>query len=221
MNRKALISLLIVLGVLILDQALKVHIKTTMYADRSFIHILGLPWAQLRFVENPGMAFGITLGKDNGSLLSPEMGKYILSIFRIIMVGFLVYLIRGMIRDGERTGVIVCFSLIIAGAIGNIIDSAIYGLIFSASNYHQIAEFMPAGGGYAGFLQGKVVDMFYFPLIDTILPDWLPIWGGKPFLFFRPIFNVADSAISVGVTLILLFYRDLFKNDNKEKAVAE
>jgi len=156
------------------------------------------------------MAFGISFGG--------VIGKYILSIFRILMVGFLFYLISGMIKAQERKGVIVCFALIVAGAIGNIIDSAFYGLIFSESTYHGgLAELFPEGGGYAGFLQGWVVDMFYFPLIDTRLPEWLPVWGGRPFLFFKPVFNVADSAISVGVIGILLFYRDLFKEDKKEK----
>lgn len=195
---------------MILDQALKIYVKTSI-PYRSGFDILGLEWAKIHFIENDGMAFGISFGG--------VIGKYILSIFRIFMVGFLFYLISGMIKSMERKGVIICFALIVAGAIGNIIDSAFYGLIFSESSYHSgLAEMFPEGGGYAGFLQGWVVDMFYFPIIDTRLPDWLPIWGGRPFLFFKPVFNVADSAISIGVAGILLFYRDLFKEDKKDES---
>ncbi len=198
---------MVVLTVLILDQALKIYVKTSI-PYRGGFDILGLEWAKIHFIENDGMAFGISFGG--------VIGKYILSIFRILMVGFLFYLISGMIKAMERKGVIICFALIVAGAIGNIIDSAFYGLIFSESTYHGgLAEMFPEGGGYAGFLQGWVVDMFYFPLIDTRLPDWLPFWGGRPFLFFKPVFNVADSAISIGVVGIILFYRDLFKEDKK------
>lgn len=208
MKRSTIVTL-VVIAVLIIDQALKFYVKTSI-PYRGGFNILGLEWAKIHFIENDGMAFGISFGG--------VIGKYILSIFRILMVGFLFYLISGMIKAQERKGVIVCFALIVAGAIGNIIDSAFYGLIFSESTYHGgLAELFPEGGGYAGFLQGWVVDMFYFPLIDTRLPEWLPVWGGRPFLFFKPVFNVADSAISVGVIGILLFYRDLFKEDKKEK----
>jgi len=208
--KRSTIVTLVVLTVLILDQALKIYVKTSI-PYRSGFDILGLEWAKIHFIENDGMAFGISFGG--------VIGKYILSIFRIFMVGFLFYLISGMIKSMERKGVIICFALIVAGAIGNIIDSAFYGLIFSESSYHSgLAEMFPEGGGYAGFLQGWVVDMFYFPIIDTRLPDWLPIWGGRPFLFFKPVFNVADSAISIGVAGILLFYRDLFKEDKKDES---
>lgn len=197
------------MAVLIIDQALKIYVKTSI-PYRGGFDILGLEWAKIHFIENDGMAFGISFGG--------VIGKYILSIFRILMVGFLFYIISGMIKAMERKGVIICFALIVAGAIGNIIDSAFYGLIFSESTYHGgLAELFPEGGGYAGFLQGWVVDMFYFPIIDTRLPDWLPVWGGQPFLFFKPVFNVADSAISIGVIGIILFYRDLFKEDKKDK----
>ncbi len=212
MKRSTTIAL-VILAVLILDQALKVYVKLSIPYGRGF-DILGLEWAKIHFVENKGMAFGISLGG--------EIGKYFLSIFRILMVGFLFYLISGMVKMKERMGVIISFALIIAGAIGNIIDSAVYGLIFSASTYHGgLAEFMPEAGGYAGFLQGKVVDMLYFPLIDTTWPQWMPVKGGEPFLFFKPVFNIADSAISIGVAIILLFYRDLFKNDDQAAANAD
>ncbi len=207
MKRKTIIALVII-SVLVIDQLLKFYIKLNI-PYRDGFNILGLDWARILFIENKGMAFGLEFGG--------VIGKYALSVFRICMVGFLFYIINGMVKAKERKGVIICFSLIIAGAIGNIIDSMFYGMIFSESHHTgQMAELFPEGGGYAGFLQGRVVDMFYFPMIDTILPDWVPIWGGKPFLFFRPVFNVADSAISVGVAMILLFYTDLFKDKKKE-----
>jgi signal peptidase II len=176
-------------------------------------NILGLDWARIYFIENDGMAFGLQFGGD--------IGKYILSIFRIFMVGFLIYFLKSIIRSKESFGLQISFALIIAGAIGNIIDSAFYGLIFSDSSPHSrnIAEFMPEGGGYEGFLQGKVVDMFHFPMINSRFPDWLPVWGGDAFSFFRPVFNVADSSISIGVVMILLFYRSFFiakKEDDEE-----
>jgi len=134
------------------------------------------------------------------------------------MVGILIYILRSLIKSKEPIGLLISFSLIIAGAMGNIVDSMFYGLIFSGSHIHSgLAQFMPPEGGYAPFLQGKVVDMFYFPLIDTTLPDWMPFWGGERFQFFRPVFNLADSAISVGVASIILFHRKFFKQDKKKK----
>ena len=215
----------IVLLVLIVDQSLKIYIKTTLSYATGF-EILGQDWARIHFVENEGMAFGITFGNKcigvkaedgscSGLVLTPKTAKLILSLFRILMVGFLFYLIRELYKAKEPLGLIICFSLILAGAVGNILDSAFYGLIFSESPYHQeVAQLFPEGGGYAPFLQGKVVDMFYFPMIDTILPEWVPFYGGKRFEFFRPVFNVADAAISVGVALILLFYRKFLLKSN-------
>jgi signal peptidase II len=150
------------------------------------------------------MAFGITLGG--------KAGKLFLSLFRIGAVGFLIYYIRKLIDAGASMGVLTCFALILAGAIGNILDSAFYGVIFSESSYHGgLAEIFPSEGGYASLLHGKVVDMLYFPMIDTYLPDWLPIWGGERFQFFKPVFNVADSSISVGIVSLLVFQRKFFK----------
>lgn len=201
MKRSHIVILTIIL-VLILDQWLKVWIKLNLSYGDGF-NILGLPWARIHFVENPGMAFGITLGG--------EVGKLILSTFRILMVGVLIYIIRGFIISKESIGFLICFALIIAGAMGNIIDSAVYGLIFSESTFHgSPATFMPPDGGYERFLHGRVVDMFHFPLIDTVLPSWVPFLGGERFEFFRPVFNVADAAISVGVTCIIIFHRRFF-----------
>lgn len=208
MKRGTILATVIVL-ILILDQTLKVYIKTNYSLGGGF-NILGLDWAQIHFVENKGMAFGLSFGG--------VVGKYALSIFRIIMVGFLVVFLRSLMKSRESFGLQLSFALIIAGAIGNIIDSMFYGLMFSESCFHcGIAEFMPEGGGYAGFLQGSVVDMFYFPMIDTRLPEWLPVFGGNRFAFFKPVFNLADSAISVGVAIILLFYRSFFLKSNKSK----
>ena len=187
---------------MIIDQWLKVHIKLTYPIGEGF-KMFGQDWARIHFVENKGMAFGLEMGG--------AAGKYALSIFRILMVGLLGYIIKGLVQVKESKWLIVCFSLIIAGAIGNIIDSMVYGLIFSASSFHgPVAQFMPESGGYAPFLQGKVVDMFHFPMVTTTWPEWVPKWGGSSFEFFRPVFNVADAAISVGVIAILLFHRRFF-----------
>lgn len=208
--KKSVLAVLLIAVVLIIDQWSKVYIKTNFEYGSGF-DILGLEWAKIHFVENEGMAFGLSFGGVKG--------KYVLSVFRILMAGFLIYMLRRMIIEGEKKGLIISFSLIVAGAIGNIIDSLFYGIIFSESHYHGgVATFLPEGGGYSGFLQGKVVDMLYFPLIDTVLPSWVPIWGGERFEFFKPVFNVADSAITVGVFIILIGYRSFFKSEKENKS---
>ena len=141
------------------------------------------------------MAFGIEV-----------IGKLFLTLFRIVAVGFIGYYLYKLVKEQYKFGFIACVALVLAGALGNILDSVFYGVVFDHS-FGQVATFLPEGGGYGEWLHGKVVDMFYFPLIDTILPDWVPVWGGQPFVFFRPIFNLADSAICVGVFLLLIFYR--------------
>lgn len=190
---------LIVFLVLLVDQVLKIWIKTNM---RLQDEIILTDWAIIHFIENPGMAFGLELGGD--------YGKLILTLFRIVVVSGIIYWLRNLIIEKAPNIAIVSVSLILAGAIGNIIDSIFYGVLFGSS-YGQIASFLPAEGGYAGWFHGQVVDMFYFPLFKGYLPEWLPFWGGDYFIFFRPIFNVADTSISVGVGLLLLFQKTIFK----------
>lgn len=199
--------------VLTVDQSIKIWVKTTFLYGET-ISILGWDRALLHFVENEGMAFGKTLDIPHG--------KLILSLFRLMAVVFLVFFIRGLLRMNASRGLLISFALIVAGAIGNILDSAFYGMIFSASYSHGLpAELFPAGGGYAGFLHGRVVDMFYFPLLEGDFPTWLPLWGGDHFIFFRPVFNVADVAISWGVIQILLFHRDFFRQQPEPTTAEE
>ena len=190
-GKKAWGAATVILLLLFLDQASKIWVKTHMQLHES-LEIFS--WFQLYFTENPGMAFGMEF-----------LNKLVLSVFRIAAVVAIAYYLIRLVRRNYSFGFIACVALVFAGALGNIIDSVFYGVIFDHS-YGQIATFMPAGGGYASLLHGKVVDMLYFPLIRTTLPDWLPLWGGEEFIFFRPIFNLADSSICVGGALLLLFY---------------
>jgi len=197
-NQRNLVLLVVVL-VLIIDQLTKYWVKTNMQLGESF----GPGWFLVHFVENKGMAFGASLGG--------VMGKYALSLFRLFAIGYLIHLIGQMVKKELPTGLLVCFAMILAGAIGNMIDSAFYGLVFSESTFREVGELVGLGSGYAGFLQGNVVDMLHFPLFEGTFPEWLPLWGGEQFEFFRYIFNVADAAISVGVAILLLFYRKVFQ----------
>ena len=162
-------------------------------------------WFVIHFTENNGMAFGIEL-----------FGKKFLSIFRIIVAIGLAWYLKNLVTSKAHPVFITAMSMIFAGAVGNIIDSIFYGKIFSGSEL-QVAQFLPADGGYETWLHGKVVDMFYFPIIETHFPTWFPVWGGEEFIFFRPVFNIADSSISLGVLLIVLFQSAIFKNEKKEE----
>ncbi len=190
-------SILIILLVLLADQALKVWVKLNFFYDSS-IPLLG-DKGYLHFIENRGMAFGMEFGG--------EWGKLLLTLFRIGAVTAIGYSLVRMIQRGAGVRMVVSISLILAGALGNIIDSTFYGVIFSASTPFQKAVLFPPDGGYAPLLHGAVVDMFYFPLIEGRLPEWLPFWGGEHFVFFRPVFNIADAAISVGIGLFILAQR--------------
>ena len=194
-TKKALIAASVVFVILLIDQLSKIWVKTNMTLFES-IHVFG-DWFQIYFVENPGMAFGINPGN-----------KLFLTLFRIVAMCFIIYYISRLIKQNYKTGFIVCISLVLAGATGNIIDSVFYGMIFEAAHPHQVASFVPWGQGYASLFHGNVVDMFYFPIIRTIYPEWFPWVGGNEFVFFRYIFNVADSAITIGVFLLLIFYRN-------------
>ena len=189
--RKIWIVIAIIFLLLLIDQSTKIWVKTHMQLHE---HIDVFSWFQIYFTENPGMAFGLEI-----------IDKWLLSVFRIIAVTAIAYYIFTLIKRNYSLGYITCIALIFAGALGNIIDSVFYGVIFDHS-YGQVATFM-ADEGYGTVLHGKVVDMLYFPLIQTTLPDWVPVWGGEHFVFFRPIFNIADSAICVGVFILLVFFR--------------
>lgn len=197
-----LLPFILVLFVLSLDQYLKFWVKMNMFIGSSSEIVVFKNWFILHFTENNGMAFGIGLGG--------ELGKYLLTLFRILAVGAITWYIISLKRKNASFGFIMVLSLILAGAIGNILDSTFYGVIFSQSTPFSKALLMPETGGYSAWFQGKVVDMLYFPLIETYWPHWVPVIGGNSFVFFRPVFNLADSAISIGVFSILLFYRKHF-----------
>lgn len=198
-------AVLIVLLILIIDQVFKFAVKLNMHLGQD-VHVFG-NWFIIHFTENNGIAFGIEL----------PGGKTLLTIFRILAsvgIGWYLYTIC---KKKESNLLIISVSLILAGAIGNIIDSAFYGLIFNDSAY-QVATLFPKEGGYAGFLQGQVVDMLYFPVINGHFPQWFPFWGGESFQFFRPVFNIADSSITIGVFMLLIFQKKIFnKQAVKEK----
>ena len=195
-------AFLIVFLILVVDQILKIYIKTHFFLGEE-IHVMG-DWFIIHFTENPGMAFGYELGFS--------WGKLALSLFRIAAIIALGFYIAHLVKRKSPTGLIISISLIMAGALGNMIDSAFYGVIFNESMFHEQAVLFPPDGGYAGFLHGKVVDMFYFPLFSFTWPEWVPWLGGDFFTFFQPVFNIADASISIGVALILLFQKRFFKH---------
>ena len=196
-------AVIIIILILIADQVLKIWVKTGMIiGTRGEIAMLG-DWFILHFTENEGMAFGMKFGG--------EFGKITLSIFRIIAIMAIGWYLVKITQRNEPFGLVLSIALIFAGAMGNIIDSAFYGMIFSESTFHEAARMFPAEGGYSSFLHGKVVDMLYFPVINGYYPSWFPFWGGNEFIFFRPVFNIADSSITVGVFILILFQKKFFK----------
>jgi len=197
-------ALLLIFSILIIDQVLKIYIKTHMVIGEE-IPVLG-NWFRIHFLENNGMAFGMEWGG--------KTGKVALSIFRMVAIAGIAWYLDSIIRKKASLGLVLCVSAIIAGAAGNLIDSAFYGMIFSES-WHTPAILFPEGGGYSSFLHGRVVDMFYFPLIDTQWPDWSPIKPGQSLIFFRPVFNIADTSITTGVLTILVFQKRLLEDRNQ------
>jgi signal peptidase II len=191
---KGRLATLIIVAILLIDQAIKIWVKTSMTLHES---IRVTDWFYITFIENMGMAFGMQLGS-----------KIVLSLFRVVAIGVLGYYIWQQVKRNARTGYIVCLSLVLAGAAGNLVDCMFYGMMFNESSPYYLSYLVDFGTGYAPFLMGKVVDMFYFPLIETEWPTWMPFVGGQHFVFFSPVFNFADASISVSVVLLLLFYRE-------------
>lgn len=200
----------IILLILAADQALKFYIKLNYYAGEE--HVIISDWFRFHFVENEGMAWGWKFGGDTG--------KIILTLFRLVAVIWGSFLLRDFVRKKYHKGFLICAALIYAGALGNLIDSLFYGIIFEQSNPNSlnVARFFPPGGGYASLLHGKVVDMLYFPIITHAhFPSWVPIWGGEEFEFFRPVFNLADASISTGVIVLLLFQNKLMARPEEKR----
>ncbi len=197
-------AVLLVLAILLIDQVIKVSVKTSMELHES---IRITDWFYISFIENNGMAWGMQIGP-----------KLVLSLFRVMAIAFLTYYIWLQAGKKARWGYMVCLSMILAGAAGNLIDCMFYGLGFEASTSVHVSEWVGLGNGYAPFLMGRVVDMFYFPIIHTTWPDWMPFWGGEEFVFFSPVFNFADASISVGVVALLLFYRKELANISLQRA---
>ena len=188
----------IVVAILLIDQIIKIEVKTNMTLGEAK---RVTDWFYIEFIENNGMAYGMKF-----------INKLVLSLFRLFAIGFIGYYLAKIIKKNVAPlGYIVLIAMVLAGAAGNLIDCLFYGLIFDASTPFTVSQFVPFGEGYSTFLHGKVVDMFYFPIIDTQLPSWVPIWGGEHFVFFRPIFNFADACVSVGVCYLILFQRAFFK----------
>lgn len=207
-KKQSILAIVITLAILIIDQIIKIEVKTNFTLHESY-HITD--WFQIAFIENKGMAFGMSV-----------MPKVLLSTFRFIAICLLSWYIARVIRKGARTVYVTILSMILAGAAGNLIDCMFYGLIFTDSSPFYVSQFVEFGTGYAPFLEGKVVDMFYFPLIVSTFPDWLPIWGGQDFTFFSPVFNFADASISVGVFLLaVLCHKEIADMNSDDKDETE
>jgi len=204
-------AILIVLAVIIFDQLLKFYVKTHFYYGEE-VNIFG-HWFRLHFLENEGMAFGMKLSQA-------DIGKLALTLFRLAAVIFGFFLLKRLVDKRYTKGVIICGALILAGALGNLIDSMFYGMIFTESSYHM-SNVATIGQGYGRFLHGKVVDMLYFPIIDTKMPGWVPFVGGTDFVFFEPVFNIADAAISVGVLTLVLFQKRLIHKQASAQTITQ
>ncbi|MEE1222502.1 MAG: lipoprotein signal peptidase [Bacteroidaceae bacterium] len=191
-KKQALAAVALTLSIVLIDQIIKFSVKTGMYLGEQ---IEVTSWFRLVFVENNGMAFGWEF-----------MSKYLLTAFRIVFSGVIAWYMWREIRRGVEWGFLICLSLLVAGAVGNIIDCLFYGLIFTNPTPPEVAQLVPFGEGYGTFMLGRVVDMFYFPLVEWDWPSWMPLWGGEHFIFFSPVFNFADASISVGMVALLLFY---------------
>ena len=201
---KGVISLIVITLVIIIDQVSKFWVKTNFYLGED-LEIFS--WFHLYFIENNGMAFGMEIGS-----------KLLLTLFRIIVVTLGIwYICKIKSRSYVKRGYVVCLSLIIAGALGNIIDCVFYGEIFNNPPAPEVAQFLPIEGGYGTWLHGRVVDMLYFPLFSFVWPDWMPFVGGEEFLFFQPVFNIADAAITVGIIVLILFYSKYLSKEHEEK----
>lgn len=203
-------AIFIILFIIIIDQWVKFYIKTHFYYGEE-VNVLGT-WFKLHFIENEGMAFGMKLNEA-------PTGKLILTLFRLVAVVFGFFLLKRLVNKQYSKGAIICGALILAGALGNLIDSIFYGMIFTESSFH-VAKLVPWGQGYGKLFHGKVVDMLYFPLINTTLPTWIPFVGGKSFEFFEPVFNIADAAISTGVLILVFFQKKLIHKKQEESTAA-
>ncbi len=201
-------TFLFILVIITLDQILKIWIKTS-FTFGPVMDVMGLPWFKLYFIENEGMAWGWKFGG--------EWGKVALTLFRLAAVIWGTWYISSIVKQKYHKGFIMCAALIYAGALGNLIDSLFYGMLFEETSYSQVANIFPAKG-YAGFLHGHVVDMLYFPIIQANYPSWFPFVGGSSFEFFSPIFNIADASISLGIITLVLFQKKLYKKENEEEA---
>lgn len=191
---KAWIAVAIVVAILLIDQIIKIEVKTNMTLGEAK---RVTDWFYIEFIENNGMAYGMKF-----------INKLVLSLFRLFAIGFIGYYLAKIIKKNVAPlGYIVLIAMVLAGAAGNLIDCLFYGLVFDASTPFTVSQFVPFGEGYSSFLHGKVVDMFYFPIIQTTWPEWVPYFGGSEYVFFSPVFNFADACISVGVVALLLFYR--------------
>lgn len=204
--------LILILLILVVDQVIKIYVKTH-FAIGDDVKVLGLDWFRIHFLENKGMAFGMSFGNT--------IGKLLLTLIRVVLSVAIFMYMNKLIKKGEKKIIIYSFALIFAGAVGNIIDCLFYGVIFDESTVFAAATMFPAEGGYAPLLFGRVVDMFYFPLIDTTWPDWVPFVGGDNFRFFNAIFNFADASITIGVVLLLISYIWLSKSKkNNQEDIA-